>query len=229
MRVLCVIPARGGSKSIPRKNIRPLNGRPLLDYSIKYAKACPLVDKVVVSTDDVEIAEIAKLCGAEIPFMRPAEYALDDTQDYPVVRHAIDFFDANQSYFDLIVLLRPTSPLRQDGLIEASIELLSRDLSATSVRSVALVEQHPYRMWVRHGDQISGLMTSNAISEPYNLPRQQLPEYFFQTGDIEVVRRSTILDGSISGKKVLPLVINQYVDIDTDSDFEKAKSIILGS
>lgn len=224
MRILCVIPARGGSKSIPRKNISLLNGRPLIDYSIKYANKCPIINKVIVSTDDREIANIALNCGAEIPFMRPDYIATDATQDYPVIKHALDYFDSIKEYYDIFVLLRPTSPLRPDGLIEKALEIIKQNPSASSVRSVAVATEHPYRMWVKNGKSIQGLLESNELNEPYNLPRQILPEYFFQTGDIEVVTRETLLNGSISGQNVMPLVIeNNFIDIDNTQDLMAAE------
>jgi len=224
VKVLCIIPARGGSKSIPRKNISLLNGRPLIDYSIKYAIRCPLINRVIVSTDDDEIANIAFTCGAEIPFKRPVDIATDATQDYPVIKHALDYFDNIKEYYDIFVLLRPTSPLRPDGLIEKALEIIKQNPSASSVRSVALVTEHPYRMWKKNGNTIQGLLESDELKEPYNIPRQKLPEYFFQTGDIEVVTRGALLSGSISGQNVMPLVIeNNFIDIDNTQDLIAAE------
>ena len=226
MKVLAIVPARGGSKSIPRKNIKILNGKPLIAYSIEYANRCSLITKVVVSTDDQEIADISKRCGAEVPVMRPREIAEDLTPDFPVIKHIYDFFQANNEIFDFYVWLRPTSPSRPEGLIEEGIRKMIDNPAATSLRSVALCNEHPYRMWIKTNQYIS---TITEGYEPYNMPRQQLPEIYFQTGDLEIVRPETILNGSISGNRVIPLVIEpSFIDIDHEVDFVTAERALLG-
>lgn len=223
LNIVTVIPARGGSKSIPKKNIRILGGKPLLRYSIEYSLRCPLITRTVVSTDSAEIAEVARQAGAEVPFLRPSEYALDNTPDYPVMRHALDTLEKLTSEkIDFIVLLRPTSPLRPPGLIERGVELFLRFPQASAVRSVALCAQHPYRMWTIGGAFMTGYETG--VPEPYNRPRQELPQVYYQTGDIEIICRKTLLTGSVSGEKILPLIIaaEDMVDIDNEDDFQKA-------
>lgn len=229
VNIVTVIPARGGSKSIPKKNIREFKGKPLIQYSIEYSLKCPLVSHTVVSTDSQEIADIARKGGAKVPFLRPAEYARDDTPDYPVIRHALDTLEQMlRKVIDYIVLLRPTSPLRPPGLIERSIELFNCFPEAHSVRSVTPCSQHPYRMW----KIVDGFMTGyeTTFHEPYNLPRQKLPPVYFQTGDIEIIRRETLIKGSISGDKILPLVIepDEVLDIDSELDFKRALEKLTG-
>ena len=225
--IYTVIPARGGSKSIPRKNIKPLNGYPLIKYSIDYSNSCSLVNRTIVSTDDKEIAEIAKDLGADVPFMRPQSLGGDLVQDYPVILHALNAMEEMyKETIDIIVLLRPTSPLRPSSLIESGISLLNNDIAATSVRAVSSSTEHPYRQWNLQDGYINGF--SNSLSsklELFNLPRQELPEVFFQTGDIEIIRRQTLKNGSISGDRVLPLMINadQVHDIDSQEDFDLAE------
>ena len=224
MKLAVIIPARGGSKSLPKKNILPLNGEPLLCYSVDYSLKSKLVATTIVSTDSQEIADIAKNCGASVPFIRPAEFSQDDTRDYPVIRHALDFFEAQGKIFDIYILLRPTSPIRPSGLIEKAVEILKNNPSATSVRSVAEIKEHPYRAWRQSQDgSISGFI--NNETEPYNIPRQDLPPLYFQTGDIEAIRRETLIGGSVSGNYVFPLVIkhNEMIDIDNESDFNRAE------
>tara|TARA_Y100000590_G_scaffold466645_1_gene642739 strand:+ start:1949 stop:2665 length:717 start_codon:yes stop_codon:yes gene_type:complete len=226
--IYTVIPARGGSKSIPRKNIKLLNGHPLIKYSIDYSKQSSLVSRTIVSTDDKEIAGIAKELGAEVPFMRPRILSGDLVTDYPVMLHALEELERIFSEkIDIIILLRPTSPLRPQNLIEQGIELLQKNPRASSVRAVTLAKEHPYRQWNKQKEgYIEGY--SNEISdklEPYNIPRQQLPETFFQTGDIEIIRRETLIQGSVSGERVLPLIIDSdgVYDIDSQRDFELAE------
>ena len=127
MRILTIIPARGGSKSLPKKNILKLKDRPLLCHSVDYSLKSKLVVTTIVSTDSQEIADIAINCGASVPFIRPDEFAQDDTRDYPVIRHALDFFEAQGQIFDLYILLRPTSPMRPPGLIEKAVGILKNN------------------------------------------------------------------------------------------------------
>ena len=225
--IYTVIPARGGSKSIPRKNIKLFKGYPLIKYSIDYSKTSKLISKTIVSTDDVEIADIAKNLGAEVPFMRPNELAGDLVQDYPVISHALEEMERIYSEtIDIIVLLRPTSPLRPKNLIELGIKLLEKDPFSSSVRAVTTTKEHPYRQWKLNGTYINGYSIDLSKElEPINLPRQQLPKVFFQTGDIEIVKRDTLINGSISGDHVLPLIINpnQVYDIDNQEDFDSAE------
>ncbi len=224
MKIITIIPARGGSKSLPKKNILLLNGKPLLSHSIDYSLKSKLVSSTVVSTDMTEIADIAKQSGASVPFLRPNELARDDTRDYPVIRHALDFFESQGHIFDFYILLRPTSPLRPPGLIEEAFEIFKNNIKASSVRSMAKIKEHPYRAWKQDTDgSVSGFIETKP--EPYNIPRQELPELFFQTGDIEVVRRETILSGSISGDSVYPLIIKHedMIDIDSKSDLDRAE------
>lgn len=227
MNIVTVIPARGGSKSIPKKNIQLLNGKPLVQYSIDYSLKSSLTTDTVVSTDSKEIAKISRQCGAKVPFLRPKEFAEDDTPDYPVIKHALDTLERlNNNIIDVIILLRPTSPLRPPNLIEMGIDLLKRFPKATSVRSVTKTKEHPFRQWQKNENYIRGFEKS--IEEPYNLPRQKLPEIYFQTGDIEIIKRNTLILGSISGENVLPLLIDHssMLDIDEISDLEVANKKI---
>ncbi|WP_162785831.1 cytidylyltransferase domain-containing protein [Polynucleobacter necessarius] len=224
VKIVVVIPARSGSKSLPNKNILPLHGKPLLCYSVAYALGCKAVDKIVVSTDSEHIASIAKECGAETPFLRPGEYSQDSTRDYPVMKHALEFFEDIDEIYDIYVLLRPTSPIRPSGLIERTIKILEKNPSASSVRSVAKIKEHPYRAWYKENDgSMRGFVED--VHEAYNIPRQELPDVYFQTGDIEAIRRVTLLDGSISGSNVYPLIIkhDEMVDIDHINDFKNAE------
>ena len=230
LKVVTIVPARGGSKSLPKKNIIPLDGLPLLCHSVRYSLNSTIVVKTIVSTDSDEIANIAVNCGATVPFIRPKEFAQDNTRDYPVLRHALDFFENNNEEYDFYVLLRPTSPLRPSGLIERAANILINNPKASSVRSVAKIKEHPYRAWELNKDgSISGFI--GGVQESYNIPRQELPDLFFQTGDVEVIRKSTIIEGSVSGQCVYPLIIahDQMIDIDDKMDLIQAESRIANS
>ena len=227
MNILSVIPARSGSKSLKDKNIKILNGKPLIYYSINYSLKSTLVTDTVVSTDSKKYSDIATSLGAECPFLRPKSISGDLIQDFDVISHSLREMENLKGYvYDFIILLRPTSPLRPNGLIEKGIDLLINDLEATSVRAMCKCSQHPYRNWKLEKD--GSVRSFFSLHEPFNLPRQLLPDSFFQTGDIEIIRRSTILEGSVSGGKVLPILIDSdsFVDIDNLNDFEKALKIL---
>ena len=228
--VLSVIPARGGSKSIPRKNIKLFGGHPLVKYSIDYSKKSKLVNKTIVSTEDKEIAEISIECGAEVPFMRANNLAEDDIPDFPVIEEALLKSEKVYNiFFDLIVLLRPTSPIRPIGLIEKGIDLILRNSDSTSLRSVTASNEHPNRQWFKEGNFMKGFFEEFGQFETDNLPRQKLKDSFFQSGDIEIIKRETILSGSISGSKVIPLEVSQddVNDIDNYNDFKNAEKKII--
>ncbi|WP_254413201.1 acylneuraminate cytidylyltransferase family protein [Dyadobacter diqingensis] len=229
--VLAIIPARGGSKGLPDKNIRLLAGHPLIAYSIKAALDCPLISRVIVSTDSERIAEIAKSYGAEVPFMRPTEYAQDMSTDLEVFRHALEWLEKHKNYIpDLVVQLRPTSPARFNNDIENCITKL-RNSGADSLRVVTTAFNNPFKMWiVEDQDQpMKPLLHLDVISEPYNQPRQNLPEIYWQTGTLDVIRTRVIREQkSMSGNTILPYLIEQKfaLDIDDLDNFNRAEEMI---
>lgn len=230
--VLAVVPARGGSKSIPRKNLRPFGGVPLVCYSIDAGQTARLVDRVVVSTDDDEIAEVARSWGAEVPFMRPAALAEDSTLDLPVFQHALAWFLEHEAWTpEVVVQLRPTSPLRPPDCVDLAIERLRSDPAADSVRGVVPAAQNPYKMWRLQDDGALAPLLAGAGDEPFNQPRQALPLCYWQTGHVDAIRTATIRDkGSMTGDRILPLLVDGVYscDIDTETDWQRAESILAG-
>ncbi|MCB9332226.1 MAG: acylneuraminate cytidylyltransferase family protein [Lewinellaceae bacterium] len=220
-KIVAIIPARGGSKSIPLKNIRPLGGFPLIAYSIAAGLASDYVDRVLVSTDSPEISALAKTFGAECPFLRPAELAGDTATDFPVFEHALHWLETEEGYRpDLLVQLRPTSPFRPTGLVDAAIEAMLRCPEADSLRGVTVSGQNPYKMW-RVQDGFMQPLLDTPYAEPYNMPRQALPETYWQTGQIEVIRRATILEQkSLTGKMILSHVLPPEYAIDLDNLYQ---------
>jgi N-acylneuraminate cytidylyltransferase len=231
MHILALIPARGGSKSIPHKNIRPLAGLPLIAYSVAAAAASKRVTRIIVSTDDAEIARIARDFGAETPFLRPAEFSQDNTLDLPVFTHALGWLKEHENYQpEILVQLRPTSPLRPPDCVDQAIQVLLDHPEADSVRGVIPSGQNPYKMW-QFTDQgrMTPLLSLPGVPEPFNAPRQALPPTYWQTGHIDTIRLSTILQkGSLSGDVIYPLQIDpRYaVDIDTLRDWQRAEWLI---
>jgi N-acylneuraminate cytidylyltransferase len=224
--VLALVAARGGSKGLPRKNVVPLDGHPLIAWSIAAGAASEAVDRIVCSTDDEEIAEAARRYGADVPFRRPAPLAADDTPDLPVFAHVLRWLKDVEGWEpDLIVHLRPTTPLRRPGEIDRAIDLLRADPDATSCRSVCPPPHTPYKMWRRDdGPYLAPLLEVEGIAEPYNEPRQRLPAVLWHPGVLDVVRSSTLLRGSMTGERILPLEIDPVyaVDIDGPEDLERA-------
>lgn len=155
--VLAIIPARGGSKGLPGKNIRPMCGKPLIAWSIEKAQQSRYIDMVLISTDSLEIAGVAKRYGAHVPFIRPDVLATDHASTYDVIRHALNFLDENEcKRFDLVVLLEPTSPLREDGDIDNMLEKLAVNYeNFDSIVSVGEVDEHPSIMKRLTGDTLS--------------------------------------------------------------------------
>lgn len=227
MEVLAIVPARGGSQSIPRKNIRLFGGHPLLAYSVAAGLQSQSVARTLVSTDDAAIADVAREYGAEVPFLRPAELAQDDTPDLPVFQHALEWLEHEEGYVpDAVVQLRPTSPLRPTDCIDRAVQLLSEDSDADSVRGIVASGQNPYKMWRIAGSGELEPLLMDGPSEAYNQPRQSLPQTYWQTGHIDAIRRTTITSkGSMSGSRILPLVLdaNYTVDIDTMRDWVRAE------
>jgi len=241
--VLTLIPARGGSKSIPRKNIRPFVGYPLIAYSIMASLSSGTVTRTIVSTDDEEIAEISRRYGAETPFLRPTELSGDDTPDLPVFQHALQWLADEEAYHpEVVVQLRPTSPLRRVLHIDQAVSLLLDHTEADSVRTVCIPFQNPFKMWRIDSDgfmkplareiQLDAVETCESRSsfkEAYNLPRQLLPEVYWQTGYVDATRSDTILEKkSMTGDRILPLIIdpNEWIDIDTSSDWRRAEQLL---
>jgi N-acylneuraminate cytidylyltransferase len=228
---LAIIPARGGSKGIPRKNIRNFSGYPLIVWSIAAAKQSKSVTRVIVSTDDEEIAAVARQFGAETPFLRPAEFAQDKTTDLPVFEHALKWLAENEGYKpDVVVQLRPTSPIRPRGLVDKAIEILLAHPDADSVRGVVSAGQNPHKMWclTDENSPMQNLLDVEGIDEPYNAPRQILPPIYWQTGHIDAIRAETILNGSMSGKNIYPLIIDSVftVDIDNLQDWARYEHLV---
>ena len=227
--VLAIVQARGGSKGIPGKNIRRFAGIPLIAYSIASGHAASTVTRLIVSTDDAEIAAVARAYGAEVPFMRPTELATDDAVDFSLFYHAVRWLEEHEGYMpDVIVQLRPTSPLRPKGLVDEAVHQLLADPRADSVRTITPSRQNPYKMWRRRDAYLTPLLDAG-LTEPYNMPRQKLPATYWQTGHLDVMRCHTIVEKkSMTGDIVLPVFVEpQYcIDIDTLQDWERGEWIL---
>jgi N-acylneuraminate cytidylyltransferase len=230
--VLAIIPARGGSKGIPRKNIKEFAGYPLISYSIAAGLHAETVTRTILSTDDEEIAAVARQWGAETPFLRPAELASDQALDLPVYQHALRWLEEHEGYKpDVVVQLRPTSPVRPVNCVDDAVNMLLANPDADCVRGVVPSGQNPHKMWRRDdtSGQLSPLLQVPGIAEPFNAPRQILPPVYWQTGHIDAIRPYTILKkNSMTGDKILGMVIDpQYtIDIDTPKDWARSEWLV---
>jgi CMP-N-acetylneuraminic acid synthetase len=227
VRVLGVVPARGGSKGVPGKNIKPLGGVPLIGHTIRAAKASRLT-RTILSTDSEDIARIGLEYGAEVPWLRPAHLATDSARALPVLQHAIEACEAEEgARYDAIMMLQPTTPLRTSGDIDGALDLLERT-GADSVISVVDVEgHHPARMKFLEGDRL----VDPPFAEAYeNQPRQELRQMYIRNGAIYLTRRDVLLGGSLKGRDCRGLVMpaERSVNIDTPLDFRYAEWLLAG-
>ena len=224
--VLCLIPARGGSRGLPQKNIKNLNGKPLIAWSIDVALRSRYIDMVIVSTDDKDIAEISLEYGAQIPFTRPKELAEDNSKTIDVILHAINYLEGHGDYFDIIVLLEPTSPLREKSDIEQALESLVNDINAESIVGIAKVENaHPAFL----------VKIENKFLRPYLfddfkiLRRQEIDQLYFYEGSLYISYvQSLKLRNNFYHEKTLGYLVPKWKSFEVDdiTDFVIIEAIL---
>lgn len=222
MSTVAIIPARGGSKGLPRKNIRPLAGKPLIAHSIEVARKCNYIDRVIVTTDDKEIADISMEYGAEVPFIRPEHLASDEATTIDVLKHAIDFLEKEQSDVPNIVLLQPTSPLRSLEDLNKALELYHHNKQEVVI-SVCEAQTHPYLLKKIREDSIVDF-----IEKPIVTRRQDFPNVYELNGAIYICSKENIEKGYIYKDRAIPFIMNREnsVDIDDEVDFLLAEAIM---
>lgn len=220
MRVLGVVPARGGSKGVPRKNIRTLAGTPLIGWTLRAAAASARLARTVVSTEDDEIARVARALGGDVPFLRPGELSTDTAKSLDVMVHAIRAVEALEggAPYDAVLLLQPTTPFRTAEDIDGSIALLERTGADSVISVVDVGGYHPARMKYMEGDRLVDPPFCEAVE---NMPRQQLPPMFLRAGCIYLTRREVLLGGSFKGRDCRGWVVpgDRAVNIDCERDF----------
>lgn len=230
MKNIALIPARGSSMTVVKKNIKLLNGIPLIVYTIQTALKNPRISKVIVSTEDQEIAGIAKKYGAEVPFIRPAELSRDNTPDRPVILHTLDWLKKNEDFEpELLIYLRPTSPFKTNQIIDACLDKIENDLNLTSLRTVNLAEgtNHPYWMFKEKNNILKPFIEHVEISKYYQ--RQLLPVCYQLNGVVDIVKpgivanNKNIYGDQIGFVEIAPL---NAVDIDNELDFAFAEFLI---
>jgi CMP-N,N'-diacetyllegionaminic acid synthase len=224
-RAYALIPARGGSKGFPKKSIAPLGGFPLIAYSIAAAKLSKKIERVIVSTDDEEMAEIARKFGAETPFMRPKELAQDNSSDIEFVEHALFWLLKNEGAVpEYLVHLRPTTPLRKPEDIDRAIELLKAHHEATSLRSGHEIRESPYKLFGIEDCYFTGLFPQDSRPEYWNLPRQAFPPVYQPDGYVDILRTDFVQKThTMHGDKILAFVSPNTGEIDKQEDFAFAE------
>ncbi len=227
MKVLGLIPARGGSKGVLRKNIKLLCGKPLLQYTAEAALAARHLSRVILTTEDIRVAAVGEGCGLEVPFLRPIELAQDDSPTLPVLQHAVRWLEDRGDYFDAICLLQPTSPLRCPEDIDACIELLETSGGDAVVTILPIpAEYNPHWVYLREGDGRLRLSTGEASPIPR---RQQLPPAFYRDGSVYVTRRDVLMDGdSLYGEHLegYPMDPARSINIDEPKDWERVETLL---
>lgn len=218
--IIAIIPARGGSKSIPKKNIVNLGGFPLIAYSIAAAKLSKKINRVIVDTDNEEIVDISKKFGAEIPYLRPKELAADASTDMDFMSHAIKWFKQNEKETpDYIVHLRPTTPLRYPRHIDEAIEKIVTNSEATCLRSGHEIRESPYKFFGIKDNFFVGLFPEDKRSEYWNLPRQSFPPVYQPDGYVDIViPKHIIKTGKLHGLKILAYISPDTGEIDKTED-----------
>lgn len=215
-RAVALIPARQGSKRVPGKNVRTLGGHPMLAYTIAGARASGVFDAVMVSTDSEEIARTARHYGAEVPFLRPAEFAGDKSPDIEWVEHTLATLAASGRPFDCFSLLRPTSPFRRAGTIQRAMALFLAQTGVDSLRAVEKCTQHPGKMWVVRGERMFPLLPFGPAEQPWHsTPYQALPLVYVQNASLEIAWTSVVRERrTIAGDVVVPFITEGHEGFD---------------
>lgn len=222
MSLYAIIPARGGSKGVPGKNLRLLAGYPLIAYSVAAAKLSRRFSRAVVSTDSEEIAAAARRFGGEVPFTRPAALAGDGSGDCGFMRHALDWFKANEPAApDYLAHLRPTTPLRDPALLDKAAELILSRPEATSLRSAHAAPESPFKWFSRAGDGYFSGIVPQYSNDDLNKPRQSFPEVYIPDGYIDIINTSAFTSsGLLHGPRMLAFVSPRCQEVDAPEDFD---------
>lgn len=222
MSIVAIIPARSGSKGIPHKNIIQFGGYPLIAYSIIAAKLSKRISRVIVSTDSVTYAQIAKKYGAEVPFLRPKKFAKDSSTDKEFVVHALEWFKKNEGHIpDYLVHLRPTAPLRKPEYIDRAIKIMTKNKQATSLRSAHEAPNPPQKYFSIKEKFFSGIFPEDVHLEYHCLPRQLFPLAYEPNSYVDILKSSVVLQSKgLHGTKILPFITSDTGDVDSISEMQ---------
>lgn len=232
---IALIPARAGSKRVKNKNVRLLGGHPLLVYTIAAAKSSGVFKRIIVSTDSIETAEIAKKYGAEVPWLRPAELATDNSPDIEWLNHTLRTLAEQGETYDAFALLRPTSPFRQAATIQRAWNYFTSLKNVDSIRAIEPCTQHPAKMWQVTGEgssaRITPVMTNpdKAATPWHSTPYQALPKIYAQNASLEIAwTRIPLEQHTIAGQTIAPFLTegSEGFDINTPEDWIIAEYMV---
>ncbi len=220
--VVALIPARGGSKGVVGKNIRYLAGHPLIAYSIGVARMSGSIGRIIVSTDSLEIADMARAYGAEVPFMRPSEISQDRSTDFELFQHAVQWFERGSSIPELMIHLRPTTPFRDAEEIDRAVSLIRSHPEATSLRSIHELSEPPHKMFqLDPQGYLKGFFPDDPRPEYYNLPRQIFPKAYHPNGYVDIIKLAYLQRyAALHGPRILGFITPVSNEIDRIEDFE---------
>lgn len=221
MNILAIIPARSGSKGVPKKNIKLLNKLPLIGHSIKSAQASKLINKIIISTDSQEIADIAEKFNVAVPFLRPQEFATDTSQDIEFIQHTLTWLQENEKYIpDFIVLLRPTTPIREYKVIDNAIKIMIDSKNATSLRSSHKSSESPFK-WFKIKDDIYTTIHEDYTLQDTNKPRQSFEDVYIPNGYVDILTPDTVYKyNNIYGDRIYSYITDVTYEIDTIEEFD---------
>lgn len=224
LKILAIIPARSGSKSIVNKNIIPYKGRPLIYHTIKASLNSKCINRVLVSTDSKRYQNIAKKFGAEAPFLRPKKISQDNSHDKDLVFHALQYL-LRESYFpDLIIFLRPTTPNRNPKIIDKGIKYYLKNITKfDSMRSVSSANQPPQKLFYIKGKKLIGFFNKNLKGEYHSLPRQNFPQAYLPNGYVDILKPKFFFKkrkNVFFGNKILAYFTERTLDIDVKEDLK---------
>ena len=220
--VVAVIPARSGSKSVVDKNIKLLGGHPLIAYSIAAAKLANGIDRVIVSTNSIEYASIAREYGAEVPFLRPPEISGDNSTDYECIKHILDWMQNEENFLPTyLVHLRPTTPLREINYIDMAIDLIKKTKYATALRSVHEMSESAYKTFEIEGDYLKSVGSNSFALDASNDPRQSFNKTYQANGYVDIIKTEYVIENNkLHGDRVIAFVTPRVVEVDTPDDFD---------
>lgn len=226
--IYSIIPARGGSKGVPGKNIKMLNGHPLIAYSIKASMKSENINRTIISTESDEIAEISKRYGAEVPFLRPSSISSDNSTDTEFVLHALKWFEMNEGTLpDYLVHLRPTTPLRDFHLIDEAIKEFQNDDSYTALRSAHEMSESAYKTFEIEDGIFKTAFSRLSNLDASNIGRQAFPKTFSPNGYVDILKSRFVLENKlIHGNKVKALITPRLAEVDTIEDFDLLEYLI---
>jgi len=226
--IVAVIPARSGSKGVKHKNIYPLYNKPLLSFSIEAAKKTQSIDRIFVSTDSQQYADIALKYGAEVPFLRPNELSQDMSTDYECMAHFLQWYrTTNNSLPEYIVHLRPTTPLRDPEIIEKAIQIMIKNKNATALRSIHEMGESAYKSFELSDSLLKCIGTGSSELDPMNNARQSFPPTYIANGYVDVLKSEFIVSNKLlHGNKVVGFVTPCTVEVDTHDDIDFLEFLI---